>query len=73
VLNRSCTGGVNLSKIDVWGAPQAGYCGIPNGYGGMPHILFGTYDRGKYVYGYGIGGYGGGGVHAGMLGLTCTV
>jgi hypothetical protein len=25
------------------------------------------------VYGYGIGGYGGGGVHAGMLGLNCTV
>jgi hypothetical protein len=32
------TGGVNLSKTGDWGAPQAGYCGIPNGYGGVPHI-----------------------------------
>jgi hypothetical protein len=52
----SCTGGANLSNTDVWGAPQAGYYGIPNGYGDMPHIWFGTYGGGKYVYGYGIGG-----------------
>jgi hypothetical protein len=38
------------------GCPQAGYCGIPNGYGGMPHIWFETYGGGKHVYGYGIGG-----------------
>jgi hypothetical protein len=24
VLNRSCTGGVNLSKTDAWGAPKGG-------------------------------------------------
>jgi hypothetical protein len=53
--------------------PQAGYCGIPSGYGGMPHIRFGTYGGGMYAYGYGIGGYGGGGVHVGMLGLNWTV
>jgi hypothetical protein len=27
-----------LLNTDVWGAPQAGYCGIPNGYCGMLHI-----------------------------------
>jgi hypothetical protein len=41
---------------DYQGAPQAGYCGIPNEYSGMPHIWFGTYGGGKYVYGYDIGG-----------------
>jgi hypothetical protein len=44
MLNRSCTGGANLSKADVWGGPQAGYCGIPNGYDGMP-----TFDLGHMV------------------------
>jgi hypothetical protein len=39
----------------------------------MPHIWFGTYGGGMYVYGYGIGGFRGGGVHAGMLGLNWTV
>jgi hypothetical protein len=73
VLNRFCIGGVNLLNIDVWGAPQAGYCGIPNEYGGMPHILFRTYGGDMYLYEYGIGVYGSGGVHAGMLGINWTV
>jgi hypothetical protein len=40
-LNRSCIGGANLLNTDVCGAPQAGYCGIPNVYGGMLHIDLG--------------------------------
>jgi hypothetical protein len=72
-LNRSCTRHANLSNTDVWGTPQTGYCGIPNGYGDMLHIWFGTYGGGMYVYWYGTDGYGGGGVHASILGLNWTL
>jgi hypothetical protein len=44
VLNRSCTGGVNLSKTDVWGAPRRGTVASQ-----MDMVACPTFDLGHMV------------------------
>jgi hypothetical protein len=44
MLNRSCTGGVNLSKTDVWDAPRRGTVASQ-----MDMVACPTFDLGHMV------------------------